>query len=276
MDMSGEYRIEAPRDRVWDGLNDPEVLKQCIPGCEEINKISDTEFAAKVTAKVGPVKAKFSGQVTLSDMVPPESYRITGEGKGGAAGFAKGGAVVRLSEDGTATLLNYEVHANVGGKLAQLGARLISGTAKKMADDFFGRFAATIAGAEAVAAPAAAPAEAIAPVPAEPQAAEPAAAESAVPEPAAEAQPAPAAAPLATEPAATAPAAAPAAVPGGVVAAERAPTAPPPLAEPEPAQPAPAGPEPAEPAPAPKGGLSPLVWVGALVVLAVILVIAFQ
>ena len=97
MDMSGEYRIEAPRDRVWDGLNDPDVLKQCIPGCEEVTKISDTEFAAKVTAKVGPVKARFSGQVTLSDMVPPESYRITGEGKGGAAGFAKGGAVVHLS-----------------------------------------------------------------------------------------------------------------------------------------------------------------------------------
>ena len=263
MDMSGEYRIEAPRDRVWDGLNDPEVLKQCIPGCEEVTKISDTEFAAKVTAKVGPVKARFSGQVTLSDMVPPESYRITGEGKGGAAGFAKGGAVVRLSEDGTATLLNYEVHANVGGKLAQLGARLISGTAKKMADDFFGRFANAVAGAEA--ATAAAPTAAI----------EPAAPEAAPtpPEPAiAEAQPAPAAAPVAPEPAATAPAAAPA----GVVAAERAPTAPPPLAEPPLPEPERARPEPAEPAPAPSKGLSPLVWVGAIVVLAVILVIAFQ
>ena len=267
MDMSGEYRIEAPRDRVWDGLNDPDVLKQCIPGCEEVTKISDTEFAARVTAKVGPVKAKFSGQVTLSDMVPPESYRITGEGKGGAAGFAKGGAVVRLSEDGTATLLNYEVHANVGGKLAQLGARLISGTAKKMADDFFGRFANAVAGAEAATAAAATPAAAIEPAAPEPAPPEPHIAEAAV-----GVQPAPAAAPVAPEPAATAPAAAPA----GVVAAERAPTAPPPLTEPPLSEAERGQPEPAAAAPPPSRGLSPLVWVGAVVVLAVILVIVFQ
>ncbi len=157
MDMKGEYRIEAPRQEVWDALNDPEILKRAIPGCEEIAKTSDTEMTAKVTAKVGPVKAKFQGAVTLSDIVPPESYTITGEGKGGAAGFAKGGAKVALAEDGAATVLTYEVNANVGGKLAQIGSRLIDGTAKKMADDFFGTFATLVGGP--------APAEAAAPAP---------------------------------------------------------------------------------------------------------------
>ena len=174
MDMKGEYRIEAPRQTVWEALNDPEILKQAIPGCEEIVKSSDTEMTAKVTAKVGPVKAKFQGNVTLSDINPPESYTISGEGKGGAAGFAKGGAKVNLAEDGDATVLNYEVHANVGGKLAQLGSRLIDGTAKKMADDFFGNFvnlvgapapAAEPVAAPAAEAPAAAPAAATAPPP---------------------------------------------------------------------------------------------------------------
>ena len=146
MDMKGEYRIEAPRQQVWDALNDPEILKRAIPGCEEIVKTSDTEMTAKVTAKVGPVKAKFQGAVTLSDIVPPESYTISGEGKGGAAGFAKGGAKVALAEDGAATILTYEVNANVGGKLAQIGSRLIDGTAKKMADDFFGNFATMVGG----------------------------------------------------------------------------------------------------------------------------------
>ena len=140
MDIAGEYRIQAARQQVWDALNDPDVLKACIPGCDSVEKTSDTAFSAKVTAKVGPVKAKFAGDVTLSNMNPPESYTITGEGKGGAAGFAKGGADVHLTEDGDATVLNYTVQANVGGKLAQLGARLIQGTARKMADDFFGRF----------------------------------------------------------------------------------------------------------------------------------------
>jgi len=144
MDMTGEYRIEAPRDRVWEALNDPEVLQQSIPGCQSIDKQSDTEMSAKVTAKVGPVKASFTGQVTLSDLNPPNSYRISGEGKGGAAGFAKGGANVRLEEDGDATILHYEVNATVGGKLAQLGARLIDGTAKKMAGEFFTNFAAVV------------------------------------------------------------------------------------------------------------------------------------
>jgi carbon monoxide dehydrogenase subunit G len=168
MQMTGEYRIEAPREAVWTALNDPEVLKQCIPGCEELEKTSETEFSAKVKAKVGPVSAKFAGSVTLSDLKPPESYRIDGEGKGGAAGFAKGGATVTLAEDGGATLLGYEVDGKVGGKLAQIGSRLIDGTAKKMADDFFGKFAelvgapveAVSAPAEAEAAPEAAPTEA--------------------------------------------------------------------------------------------------------------------
>lgn len=139
MELAGQRRIEAPRDRVWAALNDPQVLKEAIPGCEEVEKVSDTEFTAKVRAKVGPVSAKFAGAVTLSDLNPPESYRISGEGKGGAAGFARGGANVRLEEDGGATVLHYDVDAKVGGKLAQVGSRLIKGTAEKMANDFFAR-----------------------------------------------------------------------------------------------------------------------------------------
>lgn len=147
MQMSGEYKIAAPRQAVWDALNDPEVLKACIPGCEELERTSDSGFAAKVKAKVGPVSAKFAGAVTLSDINAPESYTISGEGKGGAAGFAKGGAKVKLDEDGAdATTLHYEVDAKVGGKLAQIGARLIDGTAKKMADEFFGSFAERVGG----------------------------------------------------------------------------------------------------------------------------------
>ena len=118
MDMSGEVSIAAPREAVWRALNDPEILRQCIPGCEEIEKLSDTEMTAKVTAKVGPVKARFGGKVTLSDLDPPNGYKISGEGQGGAAGFAKGGAVVRLTPDGSGTVLRYEVNAAVGGKLA--------------------------------------------------------------------------------------------------------------------------------------------------------------
>ena len=141
MDMSGSYRVTAPREDVWAALNDPAILKQCIPGCEEIEKQSDTEMTAKVTAKVGPVKAKFAGKVTLSDIDPPNGYTITGEGTGGAAGFGKGGAAVKLLPDGDgATVLEYTAHAQVGGKLAQIGSRLIDGTARKMADDFFAKF----------------------------------------------------------------------------------------------------------------------------------------
>ncbi|MDF2096808.1 SRPBCC family protein [Aquibaculum arenosum] len=141
MEMSGEQRIPAPRQVVWDALNDPEVLKASIPGCESLeqNEAGDA-FDAKVRAKVGPVSARFAGSVILTDINPPESYTISGEGKGGAAGFAKGGANVKLTEEGAETLLSYDVNAKVGGKLAQLGSRLIDGTARKMADDFFARF----------------------------------------------------------------------------------------------------------------------------------------
>jgi uncharacterized protein len=144
MDMTGERRINAPRQKVWEGLNDPEILKQAIPGCQEIEKLSDTEFTAKVRAKVGPVSANFAGKVTLSDLDPPSGYTISGEGTGGVAGFAKGGAKIRLDEEGGETVLRYEVQAQVGGKLAQIGSRLIDGTARKMADDFFNRFAAAV------------------------------------------------------------------------------------------------------------------------------------
>jgi len=140
MDMKGEERISAPREVVWEALNDPDVLKACIPGCQTLEKTSDTSFSATVQAKVGPVKAKFAGDVTLTDIDPPKGYKISGEGKGGAAGFAKGGAVVKLEEDGDETVLSYEVDANVGGKLAQIGSRLIDSTAKKMAGEFFSKF----------------------------------------------------------------------------------------------------------------------------------------
>jgi uncharacterized protein len=145
MEMTGEFRIAAPRQRVWEGLNDPEVLKQCIPGCQTLEKVSDTEFNGRVVASVGPVRATFGGKVTLSDLDPPQSYTISGEGSGGVAGFARGGAKVNLAEDGAATLLTYAVQAQVGGKLAQVGSRLIDGVARKMAGDFFGHFAAAMA-----------------------------------------------------------------------------------------------------------------------------------
>ncbi len=144
MDMNGIQRIEAPREKVYVALNDPEVLKQCIPGCETIERLSDTEMRAVVTLRVGPVKASFTGMVTLSDLDPPNGYTITGEGSGGGAGFAKGGAKVRLEADGKATILNYTVKADVGGKLAQLGGRLIESTAKKLAGDFFEKFGSIV------------------------------------------------------------------------------------------------------------------------------------
>lgn len=142
MDMSGEYRIPASREQVWEALNDPDVLKAAIPGCQSLEKTSDTEMTAKVVSKIGPVKATFNGSVTLSDLDPPNGYRIAGEGKGGVAGFAKGGADVKLAEDGDGTVLTYTAHAKVGGKLAQLGSRLLDSTAKKMADEFFANFTA--------------------------------------------------------------------------------------------------------------------------------------
>ena len=142
MELKGEYRIAAPRDQVWVMLNDPDVLRECIPGCESLEGSAADGFSARVTTKVGPVKATFTGSVTLTNVNPPESYRISGEGKGGVAGFAKGGADVHLATEGADTLLTYTANAQVGGKLAQLGARLIDSTAKKLADQFFACFAA--------------------------------------------------------------------------------------------------------------------------------------
>ena len=147
MNLQGSVDIAAPRETVWAALNDPEVLKACIPGCQSLDKTSDTGFEAVVKQKVGPVSATFTGVVELTDLNPPESYRIGGEGKGGAAGFAKGGAAVRLEEiEGGATRLHYDVEAKVGGKIAQLGARLIDGFAKGMADKFFTTFKSEVEG----------------------------------------------------------------------------------------------------------------------------------
>ena len=140
MRMSAEQRVPASQQVVWDALNDPEVLRRSIPGCEYVEKIGDNELAAAVTAKVGPVKARFQGRIVLSDIDPPRGYRAAGEGRGGAAGFAKGNATVTLEPDGDVTLLKYDVEATVGGKLAQIGSRLVDAAANKFADDFFSRF----------------------------------------------------------------------------------------------------------------------------------------
>jgi carbon monoxide dehydrogenase subunit G len=145
MEMSGEYRIAAPRETVWVALNDPAVLKECIPGCQSLDKRSDTEMAAKVQVRIGPVKAVFNGEVTLANINPPSGYTIAGEGKGGVAGFAKGSADVALEEDGADTVLRYKATAQVGGKLAQIGARLIDATARQLADEFFGALSRRIA-----------------------------------------------------------------------------------------------------------------------------------
>jgi carbon monoxide dehydrogenase subunit G len=141
MTMTGEIQLAAPREAVWSKLNDPDVLKACIPGCEELEKTDDQGFRAVAKMKVGPVSARFKGKVTLSDLDPPNGYRISGEGEGGVAGFAKGSARVHLLEKEGGTLLTYEVDAQIGGKLAQLGQRLINGSAKKLADEFFANFA---------------------------------------------------------------------------------------------------------------------------------------
>ena len=140
MEMKGEQLIPAPQQVVWDALNDPEVLKVCVPGCESIEKSGDNEYQVLMVARVGPVSAKFKGKLTLSDINAPSSYSISFEGQGGAAGFAKGSAQVRLSSAGAHTKLSYEVKANVGGKLAQIGSRLVDAAAKKVADDFFRNF----------------------------------------------------------------------------------------------------------------------------------------
>ena len=137
MDMSGEYRIDASIDVVWAAIQNPDILLEAIPGCEELNKTSETGMAAKVALKIGPVKAKFAGEVEFKDLNAPHALKIQGEGKGGIAGFAKGGADVHLAEDGKETILSYTANAQVGGKIAQLGSRLIQSTAAKLADKFF-------------------------------------------------------------------------------------------------------------------------------------------
>ncbi|MBB3937453.1 CoxG family protein [Aureimonas phyllosphaerae] len=148
MDLKGEYRLPAPRETVWALLNDPAVLKACIPGCQELEVTGENEMAATVVAKVGPVKATFTGQVRLENIVPPESYSIVGEGKGGIAGFASGGADVHLADEGAETVLTYTVDAKVGGKIAQLGGRLVDSSAKKLAGQFFDNLAARVSGRE--------------------------------------------------------------------------------------------------------------------------------
>ena len=147
MKLDDEIRIEAPREQVFAALNDPDILRRSIPGCEQLEKLSDTQFTAVVRLKVGPVRARFKGEVTLSNLNPPESYTLSGQGKGKAAGFARGEAEVRLIADGNATLLKYDVHATVGGKLAQLGGRLIDNSARALAREFFEGFQKVMDGA---------------------------------------------------------------------------------------------------------------------------------
>lgn len=146
MTMSGEVDLPATQDVVWQKLNDPEVLKLCIPGCQSLERTSDNGFQAIAKIKVGPVSATFKGKVNLLNLDPPNGYRIQGEGEGGVAGFAKGGAKVGLAPSDIGTKLSYNVEAQVGGKIAQLGSRLIDGVARKMADQFFAKFAAAVGG----------------------------------------------------------------------------------------------------------------------------------
>src|SRR5207237_3294789 len=148
MEMSGEQLVPAPQRVVWDALNDPEMLKASVPGCESIERTGDNQYQVQMVARVGPVSARFKGKLTLSDVKPPNSYAIAFEGQGGAAGFAKGGAQVRLAPDADKTKLSYDVKASVGGKLAQIGSRLVDAAAKKVADDFFRNFNAKFGGAQ--------------------------------------------------------------------------------------------------------------------------------
>lgn len=150
MEMTGSYEIPADRETVWAALNDPEILRESIPGCEELERVSDTEMQATVVQKIGPVKARFKGTVTLENLDPPASYDIVGEGQGGVAGFAKGRAHVELEElPGGHTRLTYTAQAQIGGKLAQIGSRLVASTAKKVADRFFANFAEKLGGGAA-------------------------------------------------------------------------------------------------------------------------------
>lgn len=140
MELTGEQLIPAPQAETWAALNDPEVLKSCVPGCESIERVSDTDFIIRMTARIGPVSAKFKGKLTISDLDPPNAYSLSFEGQGGPAGFGKGGAKVQLAADGHSTTLTYQVKANVGGKLAQIGSRLIDAAAGKLSNDFFTAF----------------------------------------------------------------------------------------------------------------------------------------
>lgn len=172
MEMKGEQRIAAPRAKVWEALNDPEVLRQCIPGCQSLDKEGDDRLSAVVEIKIGPIGARFKGAVTISDARPPESYTISGEGQGGTVGNAKGGAKVRLAEVDGGTLLSYDVEAQVGGRLAQLGGPIIDATAKQLAGKFFTKFGEVVESPAAVSAAAPAAAAAAAPgaaLPAAPQ-----------------------------------------------------------------------------------------------------------
>jgi uncharacterized protein len=149
LNMTGEYELPVPRQTVWRALNDQEMLKRCIPGCESLEKVSDTEFKAMVKLSIGPVKARFKGKVTLTELDPPNGYKIAGDGDGGVAGFAKGNAAVALTEIPIGTKLVYTAEAQVGGKIAQIGQRLIAGSAKKIADQFFANFVKAVSPAQA-------------------------------------------------------------------------------------------------------------------------------
>ena len=148
MDINGEFRVPANRDRVWEALNDPLVLKECIPGCESIERQSESEFIAVVRSRIGPVNARFDSRIELSNLNPPASYTISGAGKSGAAGFGRGSADVELKAEGDETLLSYRAELQVGGKLAQIGSRLVAGATRKIASDFFSRFVETLSGAD--------------------------------------------------------------------------------------------------------------------------------
>jgi carbon monoxide dehydrogenase subunit G len=154
MEMTGEQLVPASQADTWAALNDPEVLKACVPGCEAIDRVTDTEYAVQMTARIGPVAAKFKGKLTLSDLKPPQSYSIAFEGQGGVVGFAKGSAQVSLAAEGDGTRLSYQVKANVGGKLAQIGSRLVDAAARKLANDFFTAFNEKVASLHGAVAPA--------------------------------------------------------------------------------------------------------------------------
>lgn len=147
VDINGEFRVPATRERVWEALNDPGVLKECIPGCESIERQSESEFVAVIRSRIGPVNARFDSRIELSNLNPPSSYTISGAGKGGAAGFGRGSADVELKAEGEETVLCYRAEVQVGGKLAQIGSRLVAGATRKIASDFFSRFADTVSDA---------------------------------------------------------------------------------------------------------------------------------